>query len=156
MTEQFVQYLTTPIRPLCVMATTDAVTAVTFVDELAENSVNSVTEQASAELNAYFSGDLQEFSVNLAPRGTAYQQAVWAKLLTIPFGDTWSYLQLAKALGQPTGSRAVGMANSQNPIAIMIPCHRVIGSNGKLTGYAGGLETKASLLAHENPQRGLL
>ncbi|MEO7111323.1 MAG: methylated-DNA--[protein]-cysteine S-methyltransferase, partial [Polyangiaceae bacterium] len=104
---------------------------------------------------AYFSGNLQTIKTPLAAKGTAFQQKVWAALRTIPFGETWSYVQLAKKIGKPNASRAVGMANSRNPIAILVPCHRVIGASGALTGYAGGLENKKWLLEHEDRQRQL-
>jgi methylated-DNA-[protein]-cysteine S-methyltransferase len=100
-------------------------------------------------LDAYFGGKLHQFDVPLAPQGTAFQQLVWRTLLEIPYGETWSYGELAKRIGKPNAARAVGLANGSNPIPIMIPCHRVIGSNGKLTGYGGGLSIKEKLLALE-------
>jgi methylated-DNA-[protein]-cysteine S-methyltransferase len=103
----------------------------------------------SGQLDAYFAGDLRSFDVPLAPAGTSFQQAVWKLLLAIPFGETASYGELARELGKPNGSRAVGVANGSNPISIIVPCHRVIGSTGSLTGYGGGLPRKAWLLAHE-------
>ncbi|WP_040685196.1 methylated-DNA--[protein]-cysteine S-methyltransferase [Nocardiopsis halotolerans] len=105
--------------------------------------------EAVRQLEAYFAGELREFDLPLAPSGTEWQLRVWAALTTIPFGETASYGQLAKELGQPTASRAVGMANGRNPISIIVPCHRVIGANGSLTGYAGGLERKEFLLGLE-------
>lgn len=101
------------------------------------------------QLEAYWRGALQEFDVPLAPRGTAFQQRVWAALRRIPFGQTWSYRQLAQEIGQPSAVRAVGAANGRNPIWLVVPCHRVIGSGGALVGYAGGLDTKRFLLDHE-------
>ena len=95
------------------------------------------------------------FTVPLAASGTPFQRAVWGALLTIPFGHTCSYGQLAQQLGQPTAGRAVGAANGRNPIAVIVPCHRVIGANGTLTGYAGGLAIKEWLLTHERAQRPL-
>lgn len=101
------------------------------------------------ELDEFFRHERREFDFPLEPKGTPFQQKVWAELLKIPFGETRTYLQIAKAIGQPTATRAVGLANGTNPIPIIIPCHRVIGSNGKLTGYGGGLEMKARLLDFE-------
>nr|WP_305081048.1 MULTISPECIES: methylated-DNA--[protein]-cysteine S-methyltransferase [unclassified Nocardiopsis] len=105
--------------------------------------------EAVAQLNAYFAGELREFDLPLSPVGTEWQLRVWAALTTIPFGETASYGQLAEELGRPTASRAVGMANGRNPISIIVPCHRVIGADGSLTGYAGGLERKSFLLGLE-------
>jgi methylated-DNA-[protein]-cysteine S-methyltransferase len=108
------------------------------------------------QLRAYFAGDLQAFDLPLAPQGTAFQQKVWRKLRGIPYGETISYGELARRIGNPNASRAVGLANGSNPISIIIPCHRVIGSNGKLTGYGGGLPIKEKLLALERRQLPLL
>ena len=104
---------------------------------------------APAQLREYFAGTRRTFDLPLAPRGTAFQQRVWAALRAIPYGETCTYGELAAAIGSPSASRAVGMANHHNPIPIVIPCHRVIGANGTLTGYAGGLEIKRKLLALE-------
>ncbi len=101
------------------------------------------------QLRAYFAGELETFDLPLAPEGTPFQQNVWGELLKIPYGNTTSYGELAKRIGNPKASRAVGLANGSNPIPIVIPCHRVIGSNGKLTGYGGGLPIKEKLLALE-------
>jgi len=109
-----------------------------------------------SQLDAYFAGEMRAFDVPLAPAGTAFQRAVWDLLLAIPFGETASYGELARQLGKPNGSRAVGLANGSNPISIIIPCHRVIGSTGSLTGYGGGLPRKAWLLAHERAAVGQL
>ncbi len=105
--------------------------------------------QAEQELNEYFAGLRQTFEIPLAPTGTPFQQAVWDALLDIPFGETRSYGQIAAAIGKPNTARAVGGACHNNPIAIIIPCHRVVGANGNLTGYAGGLSLKEYLLQHE-------
>jgi methylated-DNA-[protein]-cysteine S-methyltransferase len=102
-----------------------------------------------AQLNDYFAGRLREFDIPLAPRGTDFQRQVWQALQTIPYGETVSYGELARWIGRPKASRAVGAANGQNPIPIIIPCHRVIGSSGKLVGFGGGLPTKQKLLALE-------
>ncbi len=105
--------------------------------------------EAIDQLDAYFAGTLQGFTLKLAPAGTPFQHSVWHALQDIPYGATTSYGTLAKQLGKPKASRAVGAANGRNPLAIVIPCHRVIGSTGKLTGYAGGLDLKEALLAFE-------
>ncbi len=104
---------------------------------------------AAAQLSAYFDGRLTEFDLPLAPSGTEFQRRVWAALQQIPYGQTWSYGDLARKIGSPAASRAVGLANGKNPIALVIPCHRVIGSDGSLTGYGGGLDRKRFLLALE-------
>ncbi len=109
-----------------------------------------------AQLEAYFAGKLKDFDVPLAPEGTPFQQKVWKNLCDIPFGETISYGELARRIDNPNASRAVGLANGSNPIPIIIPCHRVIGSNGKLTGYGGGLPIKEKLLALERNQLALL
>jgi len=105
------------------------------------------------QLDSYFAGELSEFDLSLAPVGTTFQQRVWEALQQIPYGETWSYGQLAAHIGKPAASRAVGAANGVNPIPIIIPCHRVIGANGKLTGFGGGLATKEYLLNLEAQRR---
>lgn len=102
--------------------------------------------QAIDQLNAYFKGELTRFDLELNIQGTDFQKMVWKELVKIPYGETISYGQLAKRIGNPKASRAVGMANGKNPISIIIPCHRVIGKNGSLTGFGGGLEVKKNLL----------
>jgi methylated-DNA-[protein]-cysteine S-methyltransferase len=104
---------------------------------------------AAAQLEAYFAGELTAWELALAPVGTAFQQKVWAALRDIPYGVTTTYGELAVGLGQPTAARAVGLANGRNPIAVIQPCHRVIGANGSLTGFGGGLDRKRWLLDHE-------
>lgn len=104
------------------------------------------------ELEDYFAGRLMRFTVPLAPRGTPFQLRVWQALCDIPYGETISYGELARRIGDPKASRAVGLANGANPLAIIVPCHRVIGSNGSLTGYGGGLPIKQALLALEQGQ----
>ena len=108
------------------------------------------------QLRAYFGGELTKFDVPLALQGTPFQLRVWQALCAIPYGATISYGDLAKQIGQPNAVRAVGLANGANPVAIIVPCHRVIGSNGKLTGYGGGLPLKERLLALESRQRRLV
>ena len=111
---------------------------------------DAALREVSAEIGAYFEGDLQEFSLALAPSGTPFQISVWSALCEIGYGETATYGDIAKSVGRPKASRAVGMANHVNPIALVVPCHRVIGANGSLTGYGGGLELKRSLLDLES------
>jgi len=109
-----------------------------------------VLAETAKQLTAYFAGELTAFDLPLAPVGTAFQRIVWSALVEIPFAETWTYGELARTIGRPSASRAVGTANSKNPISIIVPCHRVIGANGDLTGYAGGMDAKRWLLDHEN------
>ena len=108
-----------------------------------------VVRDAISQLSAYFHGELTHFDLALAPSGTPFQKQVWEQLLAIPYGETASYGDLAALLGNPGASRAVGLANARNPISIVVPCHRVVGAAGQLTGYGGGLERKQALLALE-------
>jgi len=155
--------LDSPLGPLLLVADASGLRQVNF----ARNGWNAPAnpgwrEDASAfaqpirQLRAYFAGELETFNIPLAPQGTPFQQKVWDELLNIPYGETISYGELAKRIGNPNASRAVGLANGSNPIPIIIPCHRVIGSNGKLTGYGGGLPIKEKLLALERRQLRLL
>jgi methylated-DNA-[protein]-cysteine S-methyltransferase len=105
--------------------------------------------EAVRQLEEYFAGNRRDFDLPLYLNGTLFQQRVWRALTEIPYGETWSYGELAKRIGNPNASRAVGLANGRNPIAILVPCHRVIGADGSLTGYGGGVERKQWLLAHE-------
>ena len=119
------------------------------LSELQKNDRHPILLKTEQQLNEYFAGQRKQFSIALDMRGTRFQKNVWDALLAIPFGETRSYGQLAKQLGNPKASRAVGAANGRNPLSIIVPCHRVIGSSGKLTGFAGGLEVKAHLLSLE-------
>ncbi len=110
---------------------------------------SALMTQVVMQLDEYFRGARKNFNLPLNPAGTGFQRKVWDVLLTIPYGETRAYREIAEAVGCPKGFRAVGMANNKNPIAIIIPCHRVVGSNGKLVGYAGGLDRKEALLALE-------
>ena len=112
-------------------------------------------DAARTQFAAFFDGTLQRFSLELAPRGTSFQRRVWDALMTIAYGETISYVELARRIGQPTASRAVGLANGANPLSIIVPCHRVIGANGSLTGYGGGLGAKKFLLDHERRHAGV-
>jgi methylated-DNA-[protein]-cysteine S-methyltransferase len=152
--------LATPTGKLLIQSDGSGITAVNFVQNeyfLADSSINPkgtesippCLESCKNQLLEYFSGSRIQFDLPLAPSGTPFQLKVWEQLKLIPYGTTISYLDLAKRLGDPKVIRAAASANGKNPIAIIIPCHRVIGSNGDLTGYAGGLENKKWLLGHE-------
>ena len=119
------------------------------LNELVEDPTHPILLDTERELGEYFAGKRKAFSIPLDMRGTPFQKNVWHALRAIPFGETRSYGQLAKQLGNPQAMRAVGAANGRNPISIIAPCHRVVGSTGKLTGFAGGLDVKARLLALE-------
>ena len=116
------------------------------LNELIANNQHPILVETELQLREYFAGTRKTFSIALDMRGTRFQKDVWEALLAIPFGETRSYGQLAKQLGNPRATRAVGAANGRNPTSIIVPCHRVIGSSGKFTGFAGGLDTKAHLL----------
>ncbi len=119
------------------------------LSEMMEDSRQKILVETERQLSEYFAGKRQAFDLPLDMRGTQFQKDVWEALLAIPFGETRSYGELAKKLGSPTASRAVGAANGRNPISIVVPCHRVIGASGKLTGFAGGLDVKERLLGLE-------
>lgn len=119
---------------------------------MSEAPNNSVLQNAARQLEEYFAGTRNRFDLDLDFAGTPFQKQVWAALLTIPFGETRTYRQIAEQIGNPTAVRAVGAANGRNPISIVAPCHRVIGASGKLTGFAGGLEAKQRLLTLEGGQ----
>ena len=143
-------YWQSPCGLMAISADNQGITSIRFVSEpAAEASPSDLTLACCEQLEAYFDGHLTTFSVPLNPSGTAFQQQVWGQLQAIPYGQTVSYGAIANGIGKPTASRAVGMANGKNPLTIIVPCHRVIGSNGKLTGYAGGLTRKQFLLALE-------
>jgi methylated-DNA-[protein]-cysteine S-methyltransferase len=149
------QSLLTPLGELAVRASESGITQIQFLVTTdierrgnAEHG-NAITALAIEQLSEYFAGERHIFALPLAPQGTEFQHKIWTALQTIEFGVSCSYGDIAKHIHQPTAARAVGMANSKNPIAIVIPCHRVIGKNGTLTGYAGGLDKKSWLLQHE-------
>jgi len=114
-----------------------------------KKEASKLTDKAAEELSEYFAGKRREFDIPLSPDGTEFQRSVWETLMSINYGETRSYKQVAEMVGKPNACRAVGMANNKNPIWIMIPCHRVIGADGSLTGYGGGLELKQQLLKLE-------
>ena len=127
----------------------DFVAAHAPADGAADARDSAVLEEAARQLSEYFPGKRKAFSLPLAPDGTAFQRRVWRALIDIPYGETRTYAQIAAAVGSPRACRAVGGANGRNPLPIVIPCHRVVGTGGSLTGYAGGMKAKAKLLALE-------
>jgi methylated-DNA-[protein]-cysteine S-methyltransferase len=138
----------TPIGPLELLTADGKLLALGFGSTGMEGPLGK--SEAAERVRAYFAGDVHALeAIEVAPEGTPFQQRVWALLRTIPVGETRSYGEVARAIGHPSAVRAVARANAQNPVALVIPCHRVIGSDGKLTGYAGGLPRKRWLLAHE-------
>ncbi|MCL2499031.1 MAG: methylated-DNA--[protein]-cysteine S-methyltransferase [Defluviitaleaceae bacterium] len=140
-----------PIGPLCLTAKNGLITGLYFEDNGIVPNANeeTVLRAASLELDAYFAGKLKVFTVPFRPAGTPFRMKVWEALCTIPYGETITYKQLAERIGLPSAYRAVGGANHNNPISIIIPCHRVIGTGGNLVGYGGGLNAKEWLLKHE-------
>ena len=151
MSEIFTSYLHSPVGWL--KLTTDAkfLLSVTFENESGQISeiIPPVLQKSIEQLEEYFAGTRKDFDIELAPAGTDFQQRIWELVKKVPLGKTASYLDIAKDSGSDKNTRAVGLANGKNPIPIVIPCHRIVGTNGKLTGYAGGLERKRWLLLHE-------
>ena len=145
-------YLKSPVGVLEIKGSQNGLVSVHFMDseEIPSVSIPEVLRPAIAQLKEYFDNARSEFDLRLAPEGTHFQKKVWEKLKDIPFGKTTSYQQMANELGDPKVIRAAASANGKNPIAIIIPCHRVIGLDGSLTGYAGGLHRKKWLLEHES------
>lgn len=139
-----------PIGTVSIAEEDGAITHLFFGEAIAPagyaRAETPLLQAASAQLSEYFSGTRAQFDLPLAPRGTPFQQSVWNALLTIPVGHTRTYGEIAAQIGRPKAARAVGMANNRNPLSIFIPCHRVIGADGSLTGYAGGLDVKRYLL----------
>jgi methylated-DNA-[protein]-cysteine S-methyltransferase len=158
-THQAYKLFVSPVGMLKLVAGSDGLAAILWENErpkrvplgqLDEDLAHPILQKAETQLGEYFSGARREFSVPLDLRGTEFQKKVWRALLTVPFGQTRSYGEIARQIGNPNGSRAVGAANGRNPVSIIVPCHRAIGANGSLTGFAGGLETKRFLLALEH------
>lgn len=148
--------IASPIGPLRLLATAQALRGVYFEHHRgaplptdAAPRRHRVLDRAASQLRDYWEADVWVPDVPLDPVGTEFQHSVWAMLRTIPYGERWSYTQLAQRIGRPRAIRAVASANARNPLSLFIPCHRVIGSDGRLTGYAGGLATKRKLLDHE-------
>lgn len=148
-----------PLGTLRLLAADDELVGVYLPEQPAppaECRASRVLDATARQLAEYFAGKRRTFELPVAPRGSGFQELVWNTLRKIPYGTTWSYGQLARAIGRPAASRAVGTANAANPISIIVPCHRVIAASGALTGYAGGLVAKRWLLDHESAQGGLL
>jgi len=144
-------YYNTKIGRIGIEENGSAITKIYFInndeqEEILEKNETALLKEAIKQLNEYFDGERSSFDLKLQPQGTEFQNKVWKALIEIPFGETRSYGEIAKIIGNEKASRAVGMANNKNPIAIIVPCHRVIGANGKLVGYAGGLHIKEMLL----------
>jgi methylated-DNA-[protein]-cysteine S-methyltransferase len=134
------------LGPMRFVARGDALVSLWFVDGEESGERDALLDRAIEEVDEYFAGKRTEFSIPLAPEGTPFQHDVWNALKAIPFGETRSYMDVAAAIGKPKAVRAVGAANGKNPLGIIVPCHRVIGADGSLTGYAGGMERKKFLL----------
>ena len=151
--KEFKAYYLSPIGPLEVSGTSEGIVSVTFVETRLPNDRNlpECVKEGIRQLEEYFKGARKNFSLKLLLQGTPFQKLVWQRLKKIPYGKLASYGEVARAIGKPNAYRAVGNANNKNPIAIIIPCHRVIGSDGTLVGYGSGLWRKEWLLDHENP-----
>jgi len=154
----YYQILESPIGPLTILSDGKGLTGLymnahkygpTDTTGWEEAPEDPVVAEAARQLTEFFEGTRTEFDLPLSAHGTEFQKRCWDQLSTIPYGETWSYGEMAKRVGNPEASRAVGAANGQNPISIIVPCHRVIGANGKLVGFGGGLPRKAALLAFE-------
>ena len=154
-----------PVGPLKLVASEEGLAAILWKDDsprrvrlgaVVEDETNSILLETERQLREYFAGQREAFTVKLDFEGTDFQRRVWDALLTIPHGETRSYAQIARQIGSPAAVRAVGAANGRNPISIIAPCHRVVGSSGELTGFAGGLDAKARLLALEAGKGGTL
>lgn len=148
-----IAYISSPVGTLEITGNLEGVSSVVFLEEVVAPTANipDLLKKPILQLQEYLDGKRTTFDLKLSPQGTDFQKKVWTQLSKIPFGKTVSYLDMAKQLGNPKVIRAAASANGKNPIAIIIPCHRVIGSDGSLTGYAGGLHRKKWLLEHESP-----
>lgn len=147
-------HLSTPIGTALIEGNENGVEKISVLSETPPELIqDQELLEVGQQLKSYFKGELKEFSFPIQPQGTDFQQRVWKVLLSIPFGKTMSYLELSKQLGDPKAIRAVASANGKNPLWIVVPCHRVIGSDGSLTGYAGGIWRKKWLLEHESPAK---
>lgn len=148
-------YMNSPAGLLCIETEDDAVVRIDFVKDKKdeERACAPLLAQVKRQLEEYFSGVRQEFSLPVHLRGTPFQMQVWHVMAQIPYGETWSYGDIAKRLGKPGAARAVGMACNKNPVSIVYPCHRVVGAKGQLVGYASGVEKKAYLLELEQKNR---
>lgn len=149
-----IAYLQTPIGTALLEGDEDGLSSIRVLDEnVPEGIVPEVLEDAVYQLREYFEGHRKEFDLKLNPSGSDFQKKVWNALLEIPYGKTLSYLELSKRLGNVKAIRAVASANGRNPIWLIVPCHRIIGSNGDLIGYSAGLDRKKWLLEHESPSK---
>ncbi len=146
-----ITYYSSPIGIIEITGNEEGIASLYFIDVKKEDSpvISPILKECLYQLDEYFKGIRKEFGLKLNPQGSEFQKKVWNQLLGVPFGKTTSYLQISKQIGDSSATRAVGNANGSNPISIIIPCHRIIGSNGKLTGYGGGLWRKEWLLNHE-------
>ena len=145
-------YIKTPLGIATIIGDENGISVISVADEgEISNAIPTVLQEAVTQLNSYFEGKRTDFNFKLNPKGTDFQKKVWNALLDIPYGKTRTYLEQSKFLGDVKAIRAVASANGKNPLWIVIPCHRVIGTDGSLTGYAGGLWRKKWLLEHENP-----
>ena len=145
-------YIKTPLGIAKILGDENGISVISIADEgKFSTTIPTILQEAVSQLNEYFEGKRSHFTFKLNPSGTEFQQKVWKGLLEIPLGKTMSYLELSKKLGDVKAIRAVASANGKNPLWIVVPCHRVIGTDGSLTGYAGGLWRKKWLLDHENP-----
>lgn len=153
--EQETCYISSPLGITKIVGDQDGIASVSVLNnnEKVSDIIPEVLEDCVLQLKEYFQGEREIFSLKLNPKGTIFQEHVWAALQTIPYGKTTSYLQLSRQLGDEKAIRAVANANGKNPLWIIVPCHRVIGSDGSLTGYAGGLHRKQWLLEHESPYK---
>lgn len=153
--EYSIAYLETPIGTAKISRDFDGIAAISVLDEKIPTTKNipDALVEAMKQLDAYFKGDLKEFKLKLNPTGTHFQKSVWEALMKVSYGKTNSYMELTKNLGDVKAIRAVASANGKNPLWIVIPCHRIIGSDGSLTGYAGGLWRKEWLLNHEREHK---
>ena len=142
-------YLETPAGVIEVTATDESILSIRFADKAGKANPNALTKKCAAQLTEYFKGERTAFDLPLKAEGTPFQRAVWRALAAIPYGETRSYEDIARAVGSPKGVRAVGGANGRNPFAIVVPCHRVIRKSGETGGYAGGVPRKEILLAQE-------
>ena len=164
MTTLYSSTVDSPVGPLTIIASDAGVRAVLWptddakrvpLDDAEDDDGHAVLVATARQLGEYFDGDRRDFDLPLDPAGTDFQQSAWVALRSIPFGTTVSYGEQAELMGDKRKARAVGAANGRNPISIIVPCHRVVGSNGALTGFAGGIDTKQWLLTHERRVAGL-
>jgi methylated-DNA-[protein]-cysteine S-methyltransferase len=160
MTRFFYGFTETPVGKLFLLGDSGALRRIEFCSQTPKSEIDpewiedrARLSDAMQQISQYFEGARKTFDLRLVPAGTPFQQAVWRGLLSIPYGETTSYRDLARVIGRPSAIRAVGAANGRNPLPIVVPCHRVVGSSGYLTGYGGGLHIKETLLALERKNR---